>query len=86
MSKLDASLHQTYIYTTAFYFITTTASTIGYGDYGAKSPYEMYYMIIVQFVGMIVFSIISGAYKQIIYVPSIYDVINLKSQDITMYL
>ena len=46
----------------------------------------MYYMIIVQFVGMIVFSIISGAYKQIIHVPSVYDVINFKTQDITMYL
>lgn len=75
-----------YIYITAFYFITTTASTIGYGDFGAKSPYEMYYMIIVQFVGMIVFSIISGTYKQIIHVPSVFDVINFKTQDITMYL
>lgn len=63
ISKLDPSLHAIYIYITAFYFITTTASTIGYGDYGAKSPIEMYYMIIVQFVGMIVFSIISGTYK-----------------------
>jgi hypothetical protein len=75
-----------YIYTTALYFITTTASTIGYGDYSAKSPIEMCYMIIVQFVGMIVFSIITGAYKQIIHVPSVYDVVNFKTQDITMYL
>jgi hypothetical protein len=66
ISKLDPSLQRLYVYVTAFYFITTTASTIGYGDYGAKSPQEMYYMIIVQFVGMIVFSIISGAYKQVI--------------------
>jgi hypothetical protein len=46
----------------------------------------MYYMIIVQFVGMIVFSIISGAYKQVIKVPSVYHVINQKAQDITAYL
>ena len=68
-----------YIYITAFYFITTTAATIGYGDYGAKSAYEMYFMIIVQFIGMIVFSIISGAINQIIYVPSVYDVMNEKT-------
>jgi hypothetical protein len=43
-------------------------------------------MIIVQFVGMIVFSIISGAYKQVIKVPSVYHVINQKAQDITAYL
>lgn len=55
-----------YLYVTAFYFITTTASTIGYGDYGAKSTMEMFYVIIVQFIGMSVFSIISGAYKEII--------------------
>jgi len=37
-------------------------------------------------VGMIVFSIISGAYKQVIKVPSVYHVINQKAQDITAYL
>ncbi|MFM2351931.1 MAG: hypothetical protein RL096_412, partial [Actinomycetota bacterium] len=36
-------------------------------------------MIIVQFIGMIVFSIISGAINQIIYVPSVYDVMNEKT-------
>lgn len=75
-----------YIYVTSVYFITTSASTIGYGDYGAKSTIEMLYVIIVQFTGMSVFSIISGAYKEIIKMPSVNDVIDNKVQDITMYL
>jgi Ion channel len=60
---VDPSLTDTYIYVTSFYFISTTAATIGYGDYGAKSAYEMYFMIFVQFIGMMVFSIFSGTYK-----------------------
>ena len=47
---------------------------------------EMFYVIIVQFIGMSVFSIISGAYKEIIQVPSVIDVIEYKAQDITSYL
>lgn len=86
LSKVPSSLQDTYLYVTAVYFITTTASTIGYGDFGAKSTMEMYYVIIVQFVGMCVFSIISGAYKEVITVPSVVEVIQYKSQDITMYL
>lgn len=35
---------------------------------------------------MCVFSIISGAYKEVITVPSVVDVIEYKAQDITMYL
>lgn len=46
----------------------------------------MFYIIIVQFVGMSVFSIVSGAYKQIIKVPSVIEVIAHKAQDITKYL
>lgn len=66
LGEIPSHLQNNYLYITAFYFITTTASTIGYGDYGAKSTMEMFYVIIVQFIGMSVFSIISGAYKEII--------------------
>lgn len=86
ISNVPAERQDAYIYWTSFYFITTTASTIGYGDYGAKSWQEMYFLIFVEFVGMIVFSIISGAYKKIIQVPTVQDVINSKTHDITMYL
>ena len=86
IANVPVARQDAYIYWTSFYFITTTASTIGYGDYGAKSWQEMYFMIFVEFVGMIVFSIISGAYKKIIQVPTVQDVINSKTHDITMYL
>lgn len=39
-----------------------------------------------EFAGICIFSIISGLYQQLIKVPSVHDVIQLKAQDITMYL
>jgi hypothetical protein len=86
LANIPPDLNYYYIYVTSVYFITTSAATIGYGDYGAKSTIEMIYVIIVQFTGMSVFSIISGAYKEIIKMPSVNDVIDNKVQDITMYL
>jgi hypothetical protein len=42
--------------------------------------------IIVQFTGMSVFSIISGMYQHIIQVPSVYSILNDKTNDIILYL
>lgn len=45
---------------TAFYFVTTTATTVGYGDYYANNKWEKFYLIFLEFTGICTFSIITG--------------------------
>ena len=47
-------------YVTSVYFVTTTASTVGYGEYGAHNSREKVFMIFLEFVGICSFSLITG--------------------------
>jgi hypothetical protein len=49
-----------YRYVTAIYYVTTTASTVGYGDYFARSPQEKVFALFLEFIGICVFSLIMG--------------------------
>jgi hypothetical protein len=44
---LPEEMKTLYIYVSSLYFISTTATTIGYGDFGANTLVEFYYMIFV---------------------------------------
>lgn len=44
----------------AIYYVTTTASTVGYGDYFARSYQEKIFVIILEFSGICAFSLIMG--------------------------
>lgn len=46
------------IYVTSMYYTITTVTTIGYGDYSAFTTPEKAQMIIIQFVGICIFTII----------------------------
>ena len=54
---VDFHMH---LYVTAMYFIVTTATTVGYGDNRAETVTEMMVLIVIQFVGIMVFSQLSG--------------------------
>ena len=41
------------------YFVCTTATTIGYGDYVGTSEVEKYFLILLEFVGICIFSAIT---------------------------
>jgi hypothetical protein len=47
-------------YVTSIYFVTTTASTVGYGDYFGMNSHEKVFEIFLQFFGICLFSIITG--------------------------
>jgi len=40
--------------------VTTTATTVGYGDYSAFNKWEKLYLIFLEFTGICTFSIITG--------------------------
>ncbi len=47
IGMLPEEMKTLYIYISSLYFISTTATTIGYGDFGANTLVEFYYMIFV---------------------------------------
>lgn len=49
------------VYTTAFYFASTTATTVGYGDISGNNLPEYYFIMFTEFFGLAVFSIIMGS-------------------------
>ena len=49
-------LPQNELYLTAFYFIITTFSTVGYGDISASNMYEKIFCIIVMVIGVTAFA------------------------------
>jgi len=59
---LDASKQDIWVkaYVDGWYFVTTTATTIGYGDYYGITVYERAYIIVLMFCGICIFSSITG--------------------------
>lgn len=47
-------------YVTSIYFVTTTATTVGYGDYFAANSWEKLYLLFLEFTGICTFSVITG--------------------------
>lgn len=53
-------------YLTAFYFTVTTITTVGYGDISGGTETEKVFCIFIQVIGVIGFSVASGALASII--------------------
>lgn len=53
------------IYIYAFYFCTTTATTIGYGDITGSLYQEKLFCLLLEFVGILIFSAITGNIRQL---------------------
>jgi len=49
------------LYLTAFYFTTTTITTVGYGDISGNTVVEKIYCIIIMMIGVISFSFASAS-------------------------
>jgi len=60
------------IYCSAFYFILTTATTVGYGDYTGATSWERLYLCLIEFIGICSYSMIyNGVTNQLIFIPTI---------------
>lgn len=59
------------IYVTAIYFMTTTATTVGYGDIFATTYQERIFVFACEFIGICIYSIVyNGITRQVLYMPS----------------
>jgi len=75
-----------YVYITAFYFVTTSATTIGYGDYAGNTIGEMTFCVILEFAGILVFSSITGNLRSLKTPPKISEVIADKVNEINYFM
>ena len=66
------------MYITAIYFILTTATTVGYGDYYAHNPSENAFLIFVQIVGICFFSTVTGKISSLKKEKKIMDIVEEK--------
>ena len=53
------------VYVNAFYFVTTTATTIGYGDIHGQLAGEKIFIIFLEFIGICIFSAITGNLRRL---------------------
>lgn len=70
------------IYANAFYFVVTTATTIGYGDINGTTLTEEGFCMFLQFLGIIVFSGITGNIRRLQRAPKLQDVIQERVQNV----
>ena len=53
-------------YVACFYFIITTITTVGYGDFNAKTEFEMIFCCVLMIIGVIAYSISISSFTSII--------------------
>ena len=68
------------------YFVCTTATTIGYGDYGGSMKTEMYFLVILEFAGICIFSAITNDIQNLKSPQKLSRVINDRIMDVNNFL
>lgn len=74
----DDAHSEAFVYVTALYFVVTTASTVGYGDFFAYNPREKLFMIFLEITAICTFSIITGNITSLKRIVNISEIIETK--------
>ena len=85
-SAMPKDLQNTALWASAFYFVVTTSTTVGYGDYGASTMAERIYCLGLQFVGICIFSTMQDQTAKYEYVTTLQTIVHEKVADIKGYL
>ena len=75
-----------FVYVTSLYFVTTTATTVGYGDFSASNSWEKIYLLFLEFTGICTFSVITGNITGLTQQRKIADIIEDKQAEIEGFL
>jgi len=70
------------IYMSALYFIVTTSTTVGYGDYYGRTIWERCFLVVTEFIGICMFSIMSSQTETVIFMPKMKEIVSTKVADI----
>ena len=73
-------------YVPALYFIVTTVTTIGYGDFLPKQTIEMIFVMAIELIGLALFSYFVGVIRSIESSKSSFQMIEQKKNDLTEFL
>ena len=76
----------TYCYIISIYFITTTFTTVGYGEFSPHSNYEILLVMLLELIGLAVFAWVIGNLSQLRGRETVLKIIQQKKQDIQDFL
>lgn len=75
-----------YVYITSLYWVVTTLTTVGYGDIYGTTEQEYIYTMIVEFIGILVFSIIMSTVNTFLSAQGDIDIVEAKSDQVDVWL
>jgi|TARA_B110000305_G_C19438837_1_gene640615 hypothetical protein len=71
----------------SFYWVITTLTTVGYGDFKGYTPIEYIIQMIVEFLGIAVFSYLMGSINSMVGSEcTLQDIIDERMENIEMWL
>ena len=85
--SMDKRLNPVTKYITSIYWVVTTLTTVGYGDYKGFTSSEYIVTMIVEFIGILFFSIMMGSINEIFLESSAEtDIIDSKLESVDVWL
>ena len=86
ISKSEFRTDATTVYITSLYWVVTTLTTVGYGDIYGTTKEEFIYTMIVEFIGILVFSIIMSTVNSFLSAQGDVDIVEAKSDQVDVWL
>jgi hypothetical protein len=74
------------VYITSLYWVVTTLTTVGYGDIYGTTQEEYIYTMIVEFIGILVFSIIMSTVNSFLSAQGDIDIVEAKTDQVDVWL
>ena len=84
--NFDFSKDESTIYVTSLYWVVTTLTTVGYGDIYGNTVQEYIYTMIVEFIGILVFSIIMSTVNSFLSAQGDIDIVEAKTDQVDVWL
>ena len=73
------------VYVASLYWVVTTLTTVGYGDYKGYQAIEYMFQMVVEFLGIVVFSYIMGSIN-VESESTLQDIIDERTEDVEHWL